>query len=339
MPRITASRPADAAEWDAAYAACPSATWFQSRPWAEVWRDYTEGASQPAPSRVEFSDGVTALLPLSRESAAHGLLPRYLLSPAGTFGGWLAEDELPDAHAEVLREHLLTRHGTLAWRVNPYDGALRRLSWDAYDHDETHAVDLRQGFDAVESRFSRGQRSNLRKALKAGVEVRVAESRADWHEYFQVYEESLDRWGDSASSGYGWSLFEALYELRSPDVRLWLAHREGELAAGALCFYTDTQAVYWHGAARERHFAMRPVNLLMVEAMRDAAARHCAWFDFNPSGGHEGVKTFKRSFGAEPVASPEIHSTNWSAAAVGVPVRAVRKTRRALARRTGSTPV
>ena len=32
--------------------------------------------------------------------------------------------------------------------------------------------------------------------------------------------------------------------------------------------------------------------------------RELRWFDFNPSGGHEGVRAFKKSFDAEAVSCP-----------------------------------
>lgn len=68
-------------------------------------------------------------------------------------------------------------------------------------------------------------------------------------------------------------------------------------AAGALGFYAKSHVVYWRGAAYSDYFELRPVNLLMYEAIKHACENGYSWFDFNPSGGHEGVKAFKKSFG------------------------------------------
>jgi len=49
------------------------------------------------------------------------------------------------------------------------------------------------------------------------------------------------------------------------------------------------------------------VNLLMYEVIKNACKQRYTWFDFNPSGGHEGVKAFKKSFGAKGMRSPVVH--------------------------------
>ena len=60
----------------------------------------------------------------------------------------------------------------------------------------------------------------------------------------------------------------------------------------------------------EKYFKVRPTNLLMYEAIKDACDRGYAWFDFNPSGGHEGVEAFKKNFGAQALPAPVIQSTS-----------------------------
>ncbi len=66
-----------------------------------------------------------------------------------------------------------------------------------------------------------------------------------------------------------------------------------------------------HGAALEDYFTLRPVNLLLYEAIKHACEEGYAWFDFNPSGGHEGVRAFKRSFGTESRPSPVVIRRDW----------------------------
>jgi len=91
-----------------------------------------------------------------------------------------------------------------------------------------------------------------------------------------------------------------------------VAELEGEVVAGALCFYARRHAVYWHGAALKRARAARPMNLLIDnllidEVLRDACARdELRWFDFNPSGPLAGVRAFKQHFGARSIACPTV---------------------------------
>jgi hypothetical protein len=203
-----------------------------------------------------------------------------------------------------LGEHLLRRHSDLTWRFNPYDATVFRSGVRPDMEEDTRVLELTGGFDVVRRGYTKGAASAVAKALRHGVTVRIAAGVDDWCAYYRVYEDSLRRWGERASSRYGWELFDALQRRGSPRIRLWLALHSGKIVAGALCFYAKRHAVYWHGAALSDSFPMSPVNLLMNEAIRDACGRGYAWFDFNPSGGHEGVEAFKKHFGAKPLPCP-----------------------------------
>lgn len=291
--------PATAADWDDAWSRCEHATWFHSRHWAECWRAGARDAVAPRPLLVIFSDGRSALLPLSVQSAYLGLFRMHLSSPGGTYGGWISADALGAGHARLLAEHLLTRLGAMQWRISPFDPAASELGLPAAAvADETHVLDLAPGFDAIHRGWTKGHASAARKAAREGVTVRAADTLDDWRAYYRVYEDSLARWGDSASSRHRWELFQELAGRAKEGARLWLASHEGEVVAGAVCLEARRHVAYWHGAALASRFELRAVNLLLHDAIRDACERGFRWFDFNPSGGHEGVAAFKRSFGA-----------------------------------------
>jgi len=304
---IASVRPARAGEWDSIWEACEYATFFHSREWSEIWSVYSKGRWRPDPRWLTFSDGRQALLPLASRKQLQGLGRRYVSSPGGTFGGWISADALSAEHGEALVHWLTHKLGRLEWRLNPYDPLAHQLEVPVTTLDETHAVDLSPGFDAL-----RCGGAKVKKALREGVTIGVAASEGDWRSYFGIYEESLRRWGEQASSQYRWELFDDIRRRESPRIKLWLARFQNRVIAGALCFYARRHAVYWHGAALEAHFQLRPVNLLMHEAIRDACERGCAWFDFNPSGAHEGVKAFKKSLGGQPLPCPIVKiETTW----------------------------
>jgi CelD/BcsL family acetyltransferase involved in cellulose biosynthesis len=282
-------------EWEASFAACDYATYFQGPEWAEIWSEYQRGAVAPCGRVVEFVDGLRAVLPLSRSRPYKGLLASYMTSPAGTFGGWISPDPLRSEHARSLAR-MLRGLPEITWRVNPYDPNVGSVDVRGATVDETHVVALPATFDDTFRRWSKGAKAAVKQSEREGVEVRTARSESDWRAYHDVYVDSLRRWGDHATSRYDWTLFAALARRPSERVRLWLAERQGSVIAGALCLYARRHVVYWHGAALDAHFKHRPVNLLMYESIRDACARGFAWFDFNPSGGHEGVSAFKRGF-------------------------------------------
>jgi lipid II:glycine glycyltransferase (peptidoglycan interpeptide bridge formation enzyme) len=89
-------------------------------------------------------------------------------------------------------------------------------------------------------------------------------------------------------------------------VKLWVAEYQNRIISGALCFYSKRHVVYWHGAGLSDYFHLRPANLLLSEVIKHACEDGYWWFDFNPSGTHEGVANFKRRFGAKSMACPVI---------------------------------
>jgi CelD/BcsL family acetyltransferase involved in cellulose biosynthesis len=306
-------------EWDRTWRECDYATYFHSREWSEVWSAYHRAKTRPDPLGVTFSDGTRAILPLSSRKTLTGLAKRFLSSPAGTYGGWISSDELTAAHVRLLVEFLTRQLGPLDWRLNPYDPLLRDITVPGAQDDETHALDLSPGFDRLFRGWTKGHSSAAKKAQREGVSIVEATHDGDWRAYFRVYEDSIRRWAERDGARYRWELFHELSRLPSPGVRLWLARKEGQTIAGALCFYSRIHCAYWHGAVLEECFLLRPVHLLMHDVIRDACQRGLAWFDFNPSGDHEGVKAFKKSFGAQALPSPVVKITpRWRHAVRGV---------------------
>lgn len=309
--KIADIRSATDAEWDSFWSECNSSTYFHSREWAEIWQAYTKGSISPAPLLITFSDEKQAIIPISSTHIGK-IIKSYVSSPAGTFGGWLSWNDLTAEHSRVICGFFCKRCKNLTWRINPYDESVRELQIEGVP-DVTHVLDLTVGFDAIFKNWTKGHRSAVSKARRDAVSIRQAKNLADWHCYYDVYRDSIRRWGDKASSVYGLELFQAMMDKKSPNIRLWLAEHEEKIIAGALLFYSPRHSVYWHGAALDEYFALRPVNLLMYESIQDACERGLYWFDFNPSGGYEGVQSFKRSFGTAEHACPTIINRTASA--------------------------
>ena len=309
MCEVRSVRPAQNWEWDAIWRECPYSTYFHSRPWAELWRDYNRDAMRPAARLLEFSDGCKALLPFSLQSAGLGIVRVAVSSPEGTTGGWLSRDDLGPQHTQLLTR-FMTGHDDIRWRVNAFDPALADLELPGAEPQTTRALPLCEDFDAVFRRWSKGHRSAVKQAQREGVSVRVATGEKDWRDYYDIYQQSLERWGELASSRYGWRLFARLAQQDPGEVKLWIAEADGRLVAGAVCLYAPGHVVYWHGAADADAFSKRPVHLMLFEAIRHACDTGLDWFDFNPSGGNAGVDAFKSHFGTVELAAPVLKKTS-----------------------------
>jgi len=303
---IKKTRPATSEEWDFIWKNCDYSTYFHSREWAEIWNSYNPGIMHPEPKMVIFSDGKEALLPLSSWDTPKGLTKNFISSPAGTYGGWIAAEELHLEHAAALAGYLTKKCGNISWRLNPYEELAFKTKIRPTRDDETQTLDLTEGFEVLYKRWTKGHRSAAQKARREGVGIKPASAVEDWQAYYQTYEDSMRRWGEKATSRYRWELFETMFRRNSPFIKLWLAVYREAIVGGALCFYAKKHVVYWHGATLEEYFALRPNHLLMYECIKAAFEEGYKWFDFNPSGGFKGVKAFKEGFGTKALKCPVI---------------------------------
>jgi len=338
-PRVRNIAEASRDEWLAAARACPYATYFHTPYWYDL---IAPGQNHTALS-ISFNDGASALIPIAKITRMGGLLVDHFSSPGGTYGGWISESALGEEHVRALVDILLSKKN-LTFRVNPFDEkslsvislltalspATKQSSTESspvippsiqpsiqpstsitLTDDFTHTLDLTKDADALFGALSRGHKSSIKNAERGGVTVRTAENAEDWERYYRLYLSSLERWRAGGPERktrtvYPLALFRRLRENLTGNEALWLALIDGEPVSGALVFYWGRHAVYWHGAASERGFRLRPNNLLFWEIIKDAQRRGCEIFDFNPSGGYSGAESFKDRFGAARTPAPVI---------------------------------
>jgi len=287
-------------QWDSIADNCDYATYFHTREWAEIWQEYSGGKLKPAAKILTFNDGVEVLFPMSVTKVFRGMLRQYILSPENNYGGWLSVNKLSAEHHKLLWEYATTLN--LIMRHNPYDSELQAAaksrSWSFSDF--TQALDLQQGFETISQSWQREQGKLIRKAQKAGMTLVEAKTLEDWQEYYKVYEATVERWGDKIlGSPYEWRLFEFIYNLRSNKIKLWLAKVDGQVARGGIFFYQSKHVVGWHGSGLKELFHLRPSNFLHTQLVEKACQEGYWWYDFNPSGGLEGVTAFKETFGCQ----------------------------------------
>jgi len=244
-----------------------------------------------------FDNGTVAVLPLMQRSAGlKGFFKSYESMFHGVYGGLIADGELEPEQVEAVYASLRDRR-TVEIKIigNPY------ARWTMPESFRTslmftQSLRLEGEFKDVWRRFSRGNKSNIKKALRNRLEIDIAENEEDYWQYYCAYQDSLNRWGERATSRYPFELFLAMKDCDREKVKLWLVRKSGATIGGIVMFYHHRHAVYWHGAFIEAFFEYRPSNLIHAETIRDACERGFQWYDFNPSGGHQGVVKFKQSF-------------------------------------------
>ena len=296
------TNPAEEMWWGVAEA-CPWATFFHTPAWHKLAESVYSGVEDASVGFVTQNGGKAVLPLLKRRRKRLPLVYDLVSTFAGCYGGVIADFPVSTeterrCYSEVVSPRVLSMRvtGNPFWR-----GGRIAFGGEARD-DFTYVVDLSPGFDAIWKNFRQGHRRATKQGRQSGVYVRLARSMEDFEAYYCAYEDSLKRWGDKASSCYPWKLFLILYEMYNrykENIRLWLACRKNEILAGALVFYMNNHVVYWHGAAYEKYFDFMPNNVLHADILRHAcdSPKKYSYYDFNPSGGHEGVARFKSYFG------------------------------------------
>lgn len=286
--------------WEELAAAHPAATFYHSPRWHELVTGAYPGYAT-ATLGFTFDDGSRAVLPLIRTKKG-GLLrgkARLKSSVFGGYGGILAEPGEAAARQVDLYRHLASQRATIALDMNPFLDRSPALPPEfTTRQDFTQALALTTDEAALQRGLNRGAKSNLNQARKQGVTVRQAAADSDRQRYYGLYRDTLKRWGDKALFTYPEDFFHAVFSHAGPHVKVWLAEKDSAIIAGAVIFYWNRIASYWHGASRQDFFSCYPNNMLHMEIIRHAAAAGFAHYDFGPSGGQEGVARFKRSFGA-----------------------------------------
>jgi hypothetical protein len=294
-------RPVPEEFWWAVARDCPRASFFHTPLWSRlVTTAFPDlcGAS----AGLTLPGGARVVLPMV-EIARHvrGGFAEAESTYAGCYGGLIADRSLgPGEYAAAWQAVLGQRRiGRLHLTGDPLSGD-PGPGLPPSAEDVTHLLDLAPGWERVEAGFSEGHRRSIRRAAAHGLTVAPAAGLDDFRAYFEVYQDSIRRWGDRATNDYPWALFEAGHALQKEhpeSLALWLCRDAGQVVAGAWVFSWNQRATYWHGASLTAALDLHPGHVLHAEIVRDACARGRAWYDFNPSGGHAGTARFKRGFG------------------------------------------
>ncbi len=296
-------QPVDETFWWEVARQCEYATFFHTPLWHKLATMTFLGHKDVSVGAI-LENGVCLVLPLLQAPSRFPLLHVRTSTYATCYGGIIANGPTtPGGPKELYKKLGSPQTSRLHVVSNPY--ANQVIPSDRFTHqscDTTHVLPLNADFEILFSLFSKSVRNNIHKGKRLGVRVRTAVTLADYQTYYAVYQQSLQRWGETTTSRYPWDLFENGYLLSQSYpglMRLWLAEVDAQVIAGAWVFYWNGFVNYWHGATNEDFFEYRAANVLHATIIQNAAAEKQNYYDFNPSGGHAGVAEFKKRFGCQ----------------------------------------
>ena len=136
------------------------------------------------------------------------------------------------------------------------------------------------------------------RAKKSGYICRPTASLDDVKVYFAIYQQALNRYGETATGRQHEQMFINIFRDAGQKARLFLACRDDHVGGGVLAFYHRRHCVAWHAAFADDDLKNGVAKFLHHQVIVDAWKNGYAVYDFNPSGGHEGTVKFKQLFGA-----------------------------------------
>lgn len=288
--------------WDSVAGQCGYATFFHTHTWAKIFADTFPGEYRIAAKGFEFGDGDIVLFPIMETGhTARGYLKFCESNVPGTYGGPISFRPITREKMELISEYLC---GAISGRLrvfgNPYVQGDDYFAGGAVLDNSTHIFSLNKFATEGEllASYDGKVRCKINKAEREGMEVSAARSIEEVRAYYDIYQESLKRWGTAATSQYPLRLFENAYYTGSENVLFHILRRQGEIIGGSLNFKHGTRCFGWHMASKDEFKSMGAHNFFVHKIFLEAMQKGAELFDCNPSGGHEGTEKFKEHLGA-----------------------------------------
>lgn len=297
--------PAGEAEWRAAAATCPWATFFETPAWFAHAKALLPN-HQVVVHALDVAGRSVVVPTLERRTRKAGVetLDRRG-NAAGLYGGWLAHEPLAPAEARAVVDWFAKDAAKVRLRPNPFhppfplDGLGPQVV-----AEETSVLDLAQGTAALWRGYSHGQQENIERARNVGVKTRVASSPEDWQAHIRMRQDLQERWGESTTMRHGPEFIAGLAALPEGGCRLWLAELDGVPHAGVIVFYHGRHVALWHASSTEEQRRFYAYKLLLHRVLEDAAQRGFRWYDLMPSHDLKGTQAWKRFLGTQSLSAP-----------------------------------
>src|SRR5437867_4444217 len=298
--------------WDRYVQNHPSACGYQLIGWRRIAEQALGHLTLYLMAR-DRSEQIRGVLPMVFVSSP--LFGRQLVSmPAVNYGGVLSDRA--DAQRALLNAAVDHAKHLGATQVELRHQAPMDLDWKARQHKVSMRLDLPREFETLWKRFPSKLRSQVRRAQKEHLTVRI-ETTEILDDFYRVFARNMR---DLGTPVYGLRFFETILEVFPKDVRICVVYLKREpVAAGVLYGFQNTLEVPW--ASADRRYNHLAPNMLLYSSMLEYACREgFQVFDFGRSSPNTGPYRFKEQWGARPL---PLYWYHWSAD--GRPVREVSK--------------
>lgn len=279
--------------WDRFVLAHPLASSYHLMAWRGVVEKASGHRTFYLMARDEHEDvrGVLPLVFLSSRFFGHFLISM----PFFNYGGFLADGleaqgALLEAAIGLAREldatHIELRHQE---RLD--------LNWPFKQHKVSMRLDLPSDFETLWKNFPSKLRSQIRRAQKEEMTVRIA-AQDILDDFYQIFVRNMR---DLGTPVYGRRFFEMILQTFPTDTRICVVYlKRRPVAAGFLCGFLNKLEIL--SASSDRRYNHLAPNMLLYSSVLEFACREgFRQFDFGRSSVASGTYRFKEQWGARPV--------------------------------------
>lgn len=272
--------------WDDFVRRSPGGTFFH----LSGWRDVIERTfGFETHYRFEESGGeITGILPL-----AHVKRPLFgacmMSTPLCVYGGPLGEgkDLLSAAEEQARALNVAYLEVRSSEEVNSV--------WPRSDLFYTFRKSLAPDEEEILKSIPRKQRAEVRKGIKAGLQVTHGQEVDD---FYRTYATSVR---DLGTPVFPKKYLSALLDVFGDACEVTTVSNNGRALASVLSFYFKDQVLPYYGGGVPDARAVSAYPYMYWRVMMRAAEKECSVFDFGRSMQGTGAFSFKKNFGFEPV--------------------------------------
>lgn len=289
----------DVKSWEQVSLTSPEATFFHTPLWHKIvvktYKHY-----RIATKEFTFDDGTRALIPFI-QTTKRGLFKgkeRLKSSVFNMYGGIISDIKLSTVQQNQIFNYLISLKANITIMGNPFSDYKLPKTFTCKE-DFTDVIALDKGEEYIFQRLSRNARKSIRRAIKREVTVRTIKTEEEIKGYYEVYRDTIHRWGDATKYIYPQEIFLNIFRDAGNALKIWVAEKDGKIIAVLTVFYWNNLVTPFHTASLKDYFDCCPNNILHMEVIKDAINKNYRYYDFGPSGGEDGVVQFKKSFRAE----------------------------------------
>lgn len=313
-PPLELVSPPDPAAWDALVAAAEGSSVFHTSAWARLWLATWPGSRWEAlvvPEGSGYAGGLGAIV-------RGGMVGRTVLAmPYATYGGPIVRRGhadpaavrrlLLEGHARRVRSGL-TLHSELTW----YEGDAAEVPAAlTVGRGFTHVRDLDRDYEVLMASLDHAVRARVRQAVEYGLTVRPVVDAEGVRLYHQLAIRTMQRRSGRPKS---LALYQGIFErmVSTGLARYDLVEHQGVAIAGSLHLLHRGSAMNWLTVSDERHWKLRPNNLLIATVMRELCAAHYREYNLGGSPADaSGLIRFKEGWGATRRTVLQCRSRSW----------------------------